>query len=97
MMSLWPLAIVLLVVLILIAVLRSGSRLFPGTRLWRYAFRCPLHERDVDVEFRETVWDGRPVDVTRCSFFRPPTAVTCAKSCLRLAPAAPPASAASEN
>jgi len=99
MMSLWPLAIVLAVGLALTLVLLAGSRLFPGTRSRLTAFRCPFRERDVSVEFEETVWTGEPVDVRRCTVFSPPTAVTCAKGCLHLerlpAPRTPHAALAS--
>jgi hypothetical protein len=80
----WPLTVVLAAGLVLVAVLVAGRRLFPGTRPARRAFRCPFRDRDVSAEFAEGVWDGRYEDVTRCSLFVPPTAVDCAKGCLRL-------------
>ncbi len=86
----WPLAIVVAVGILLAAVLFMGPRLFPGTRPWTRAFRCPFLERAVTAEFQESVWDGRRQDVTRCTAFTPPAAVTCAKACLALESLPPP-------
>jgi hypothetical protein len=82
-MLMWPLAVVVTVGLILAAVILAGQRLFPGTRLFARALRCPARDRDVAVEFVETVWDGTLVDVRQCSAFTPPSAVDCDKQCLR--------------
>jgi hypothetical protein len=82
--SLWPLIVVAAVGLVLVIALVAGRRLFPGSRLLTRAFWCPFQEKDVEVEFEETVWEGRRLDVSRCTFFSPPTAVTCAKGCVTL-------------
>jgi hypothetical protein len=80
----WPLVVVLSVGCVLAVVLVVGERLFPGTLLARRAFRCPFRGRVASAEFVESVWDGRRVDVSRCSLFVPPTAVDCHKRCLDL-------------
>jgi hypothetical protein len=46
------------------------------------AFRCPLAGTDVTARFLEGAPDGRPIDVTACSAFTPPTTVTCDRRCL---------------
>jgi len=92
-MTIWPLLIVLGTGLVLAGAILAGPRLFPGTRPATRDFRCPFRERDVSVEFQETVWDGRLVEVTRCTYFTPPAAVDCHKGCLllrRLPPAPAP-------
>jgi hypothetical protein len=43
-----------------------------------------VNDRQLTAELAEEFWDGRRVDVNQCSAFSPPTAVTCAKACLRL-------------
>lgn len=83
--TLWPLAIILAVGIVLLLVWVRGAYLFPGSRVTTRAFWCPFRGRNVQVGFAEAVWDGRLVDVERCSAFTPPTAVTCDKACLRLA------------
>jgi hypothetical protein len=80
----WPLVVVMSVGFVLAVVLVVGVRLFPGTLLTPRTFRCPFRGRVVSAEFLETVWDGRRVDVWRCSLFAPPTAVDCPKGCLDL-------------
>ena len=80
----WPLVVVISVGFVLVVALVIGARLFPGTLLAPRAFRCPFRGRVVSAEFLETVWDGRRVDVRRCSLFVPPTAVDCHKGCLDL-------------
>ena len=55
-------------------------------------FWCRFRQRNVSAEFAEDAWNGRPIDVTRCSAFEPPSAISCAKDCLhlpRLDPARP--------
>jgi hypothetical protein len=54
-----------------------------GTRRVVRAVRCPLSGRDVVVHMQEAAWDGRAVDVERCSAFGPSAAVCCDKPCLR--------------
>lgn len=82
-MTLWPLLVVAAVGIVLAILFARGSRLFHGTRqvavpsCW-----CPLRTVRFDVEFAVTAWEGIPVDVTRCSAFRPATAVSCPKACL---------------
>jgi len=57
----------------------------PGvTRIVRRSFWCPFLARNVTAEFQEEAWDGKPVEVNRCSAFTPPTAITCEKLCLHL-------------
>lgn len=58
---------------------------FPGViRTVTRAFWCPFLNRRVTAEFQEEAWDGKPVEVTRCTAFAPPTAITCEKRCLGL-------------
>ena len=59
-------------------------RLFRGTLTWRYAFRCPAKHQDVDAEIRESAWDGRRLEVERCSAFSPPEDVRCDRACILL-------------
>lgn len=82
--ALWPLAFVLAVGVVLLIALLAGPRLFAGTQQVVRNFWCPFRDRAVTVEFEETVWDGRLVDVNRCSLFEPPTAVACDKACVNL-------------
>lgn len=79
---LWPLVIVGSAGIVLLLVYLLGPRLFRGTRLIMGALTCPSLHRRVTVRFRAVAWDGRLVDVERCSVFVPPTAVTCDKRCL---------------
>ena len=78
-----PVALAAAVVLVVIRVL--GPHLFRGTLTWRYAFRCPGKLQDVAADFRESTWDGRRLDVERCSAFTPPEDVRCNKACAFLA------------
>lgn len=78
----WPLAVIVAVGLVLVVVLMMGPRLFRDRRLASAAIRCPVQDRAVAVEFVEAVWDGRRVDVSRCSIFEPSTAVRCDKRCV---------------
>jgi len=69
----------------LILLVWAVSVTFPRvTRVVTRLFWCPFRERNVTVEFQEEPWDGRPVEVNRCSAFSPPDAVACEKDCLRL-------------
>jgi hypothetical protein len=86
----WPLPVILTVGAVLLVMLRMGPRLFPGTRRTARAFWCPFQERDVEVEFEESVCEGDLRDVDLCTAFSPATAVTCDKQCVRLC-ALPPA------
>lgn len=54
------------------------------TRLVTRSFWCPFLDREVTAEFQEDAWDGKPVEVNRCTAFTPPTAITCEKLCLHL-------------
>jgi len=54
------------------------------TRIVPRSFWCPVQGRNVTAEFQEAAWDGKPVEVNRCSAFSPSQAVTCTKVCLRL-------------
>lgn len=77
----WPLLVVAAVALVLVVALSKGPRFFRGTRTVIESFWCPLKTQNVQVDFEIEAWDGRCVDVTRCSAFNPPTAVTCDKRC----------------
>lgn len=48
------------------------------------SFWCPFLARDVTAQFEEEAWDGTPVDVSSCTAFTPPTAITCKKLCLHM-------------
>ena len=80
----WPLVVIAIVGVALIALLANGRKLFRGTRDVHEKFRCPFRRQDVEVGMELTAWDGRRVDVHDCSAFTPPTAVTCDKACLAL-------------
>ena len=82
MLPLWPLVVVLAVGIVILTALAAGRRLFPGTLTCRQSFRCRFKDAQVDVDFQESAWDRRGIDVSRCSAFDPPTAVTCDKACL---------------
>jgi hypothetical protein len=71
--SLWILAIALLVC-ILARSMRTVHR----------ALRCPIRGTDVRVSYLEAVPEGRPIEVTACSEFRPNAAITCDRRCLAL-------------
>ena len=67
--------------LLLLAVFGS----LPGvTRTARRSFWCPFLNREVTAEFQEEAWDGRRVEVNRCSAFTPSTSIACKKVCLTL-------------
>jgi len=73
------LGIVMLVWVLTAAILVFAARRHRATR----RFHCPLLRRDVEVESDE--WDGRPLDVRRCSGLDPPTDFEfCGKRCLDL-------------
>ncbi|MBI1736584.1 MAG: hypothetical protein HYR51_15555 [Candidatus Rokubacteria bacterium] len=86
----WPLVIVLTVGMILSLVLAAGPRLVSGIAVRVRSFWCPFRDQNVRVQFDTSTWDNKLLDVRGCSAFTPATAVTCAKSCLRL-PRFPPA------
>ena len=66
-------------------ILASAFGSMPGvTRAVRRTFWCPFRNRNATAEIQEQVWDGRPVDVTQCSLFTPPSAITCEKLCTTL-------------
>ena len=79
---LYPIPIFVVVTAALIGVLSAGRRLFPGTFTAKRAFRCPFRDTNVNVDFKEAVWDGTLVDVAACSEFAPPEDVRCEKGCL---------------
>jgi hypothetical protein len=81
---LMPVSIFLAVTAGLVGVLSAGRRLFPGTFTAKRAFRCPFRDTNVDVDFKEAVWDGSLVDVSACTAFSPAQDVRCEKSCLML-------------
>ena len=80
--ALSALAIVMTVCVILLFVHAPGPRLFPGVRIVRRSFWCAFRKQNVDVDFEETVWDAKRLDVCRCSAF--PGVVSCQKSCVAL-------------
>lgn len=82
-MTLWPLMIVGVVGLILLVALAVGPKVTRGTRAVTSFIRCPVRQEPVRVDFRVTAWDGRSLDVDRCSAFNPATAIGCDKLCLR--------------
>jgi hypothetical protein len=77
----WIIPSALAAAVVLLFIRAFGPRLFGGTLTWRYGFRCPVKEQDVATEFRESAWDGRRLDVERCSAFTPPDDVRCDKAC----------------
>jgi len=81
----WIIPAALVAAVLLLVVRALGPRLFHGTLTWRYGFRCPVDRQEVDAEFRESVWDGRRLDVERCSAFTPADDVRCDKPCTLLA------------
>jgi hypothetical protein len=81
----WIVPVALAAAVLLLVVRALGPRLFPGTLVWRYEFRCPVKVQDVSAELRESVWDGRRLDVRRCSAFTPSEDVQCNKACTLLA------------
>jgi hypothetical protein len=76
----WITPAALATAVVLLVVRSFGSRLFRGAVTWRYAFRCPADRGEVAAEFRESVWDGRRLNVERCSAFRPSEDVRCDKA-----------------
>lgn len=85
----WELGTAFLIILALgtgvILVAWLVSTRFPmATRVVTRAFWCPLQARNVTAEFQEAAWDGKLVEVNRCSAFSPPEAVTCDRACLRI-------------
>jgi hypothetical protein len=81
---LWPLLLVMCAGLLLALALKCGEAFAPGTVVRSRSFWCPFRARNVRVDFEETAWDARRVDVCRCSAFAPPTDVGCDKACLTL-------------
>ena len=51
-------------------------------RTVRRSFWCPVRGSNVTAEFQEEAWDGEPLEVSSCTAFTPPTAITCEKLCL---------------
>jgi hypothetical protein len=72
-MSLWIAAIAVLLFLGALSV-RKVHR-----KIW-----CPIRGTEVQLSLLETAPEGRPLDVTGCSAFMPPTAITCDRRCLGL-------------
>ena len=81
----WIVPVALAAAVVLFAIRLLGPHLFRGTLTWRYSFRCPGKPQDVEADFRESEWDGRHLDVERCSAFTPPEDVRCNKACAFLA------------
>ena len=72
--------------LLLVALLlcSAGHAYLCGTVRRRRCFRCPLMQREVEVEFLERWLLGvrRAAVPTRCSAFEVPTAIECRRRCL---------------
>ena len=77
-----PLLVVAGTGVVLLAALARGRRLFTGTRSVDESFWCPWKHQPVNIGLRIDAWDGRRVDVERCTAFVPPTAIACDKRCL---------------
>ena len=79
------LLIVLAIGLGLVLLVWGVFRVLPTVnRVVTRSFWCPFRRRDISAEFQEDAWDDRPLDVTHCTAFEPPSAITCDKACLRL-------------
>ena len=48
------------------------------------SFWCPFRKLNVSADLQEDPWSGRPVEITGCTAFKPFSAITCDKACLRL-------------
>jgi len=77
-------ALALATALVLLAIVTFGA-LRGVTRTVTRSFWCPFLDLNVRAEFQEKAWDGKPVEVNRCTAFSPTTAITCKKLCLRMA------------
>jgi hypothetical protein len=69
--SLWVVAIASLVLFLALSV-RKVHR-----KIW-----CPIRGTEVQLSLLEAAPEGRPLDVTACSAFVPPTAIRCDRRCL---------------
>ena len=88
-MTMWEVGTAILVVVglgtgLALVVWLVSTRFSTVTRVVTRSFWCPIQGRSVTAEFQEAVWDGRLVEVNRCSAFSPSQAVACEKVCLRL-------------
>jgi hypothetical protein len=77
----WIVPVALAIAALLLVIRMLGPHLFRRTLTWRYTFRCPVKQQNVDADFRESEWDGRRLDVERCSAFTPAEDVRCNKVC----------------
>lgn len=80
----WSLPIFVAAAGVLVVVRAFGRCLFTGTVPARRSFWCPFRHRNVQADFRESVWDGCFMDVRACNAFTPPTEIGCDKACLDL-------------
>jgi hypothetical protein len=48
------------------------------------SFWCPFRKLNVNADLQEDPWSGRPVEIEGCTAFKPSSAITCDKACLRL-------------
>lgn len=55
----------------------------PVVRVVTRLFWCRFSKRNVSAEFQECSC-GQLIDVTRCTAFKPSSAIACKKDCLRL-------------
>lgn len=78
----WPVMVVGSIVVILLAAVAGGPRLFVGTRRRSESFHCPFVDRDVTADFEVSEWDGSALCVHTCSAFAPPRAIRCDRRCL---------------
>ena len=82
-----------IVIVLIIALAAALLFLALTQRTVRRALRCPVLGADVEVNVREALPEGHPIEVTACSALKPPTNVVCSRRCLGLLtrPAMPPA------
>ena len=60
------------------------STMLPSVnRIVTRSFWCRFRKRNVSAEFQECSC-GQLIDVTRCTAFKPSSAIACKKDCLRL-------------
>lgn len=80
-----PLIIILALATAVVLSLVVAFWSMPGvTRAVTRSFWCPWRSQGVTAEFQEEVWDGKRVEVTRCSAFSPSTDLGCDKPCLEM-------------
>ena len=73
-----------IMIVLIIAVAAAVLFLALTQRTVRRALRCPVLGTDVEVQVREALPEGCPIEVTACSALKPPTNVVCSQRCLGL-------------